>query len=84
MAKHNRIVRVDSDGDGNSTVVTMDDGSVLKEVVSAEISLRANSVNEIELLVTGTPVHVEGYIHLVNVSCPLCDHVSAHHCEGKS
>jgi hypothetical protein len=72
-------VRIQSDGTGETTVITSANGDPIKDVYSAEINLTANEVNTVVLTMRGPVIDAHAEIEEVTFHCPRCGQVS-HQC----
>jgi hypothetical protein len=75
-------IRIQSDGLGKDTIVTLPDGTQLHPK-SAIIWLDAAEANRVDMsfIYTGTDIHAD--IENVTMICPLCGHSHSHLCQGK-
>lgn len=78
-----RIIRIDSDGIPNNTVVSTDDGREIEGVTSVSWYLSVGSVAEISISVYGTAAHIKGHLDDVELTCPICLRNVEHKCKDK-
>jgi hypothetical protein len=74
-----REVRIQSDGTGKNTVVTLEDGKQLYPT-SAVIYLESREANQVELTFHGEELDVHAEVSETKMMCPLCSHEATHYC----
>jgi hypothetical protein len=74
-----RQVRIQSDGHGGSTTVTLEDGTQIP-AASAVIWLDAGEINRAEVTFLGPGLDVHAELKETIMKCPVCDHESTHYC----
>lgn len=75
-------IRIQSDGTGPSTVVTLDDGTPVDGVKSATIWLDHGSVNTVTLEIL-LPAHdVHAVVTGITFVCRCCGESVGHECKG--
>lgn len=78
----NRIVRVDSDGTPQETFVTLDNGTLLKDVAAIRIDMQHDTVPQIELVIMkDCAMHVLGELKVVTFVCFCCGEELEHTCD---
>lgn len=85
MGKHlggGRNLRLQSDGTGHTTVITLEDGTVIEGVSSAVVWLDAGEINRVELTFQNVKVDVHAELDEVTLACPFCSETARHDCPG--
>ena len=79
-----RQIRVQSDGMGRDTRVTLPDGEQLTPV-EADIFIQWNEPNKVNLTFIASKIDVHADHNETTVICPLCQGKSTHYCpEGRT
>lgn len=81
-----RIVKIDSDGRPNTTVISTDDGKELDNVQHVNWSLGvADGISRVTLDIVGTGMHSsEGILDGTTFICQLCGHREEHICDSSA
>lgn len=74
-----RQVRIQSDGHGDSTVVTLEDGTKIP-AASAIVWLAAGEQNRVEVTFNGPGLDVHAELSETTMECPICGHGNTHYC----
>lgn len=77
-----RQVTIHSDGfGGKNTVILDEDGNVIDGVISAEIKIEAQKVNEVSLEMQAVALTTGGSVTEVTFRCPVCFERFQHQCD---
>lgn len=76
-----KSIRIQSDGNGNTTVVTDGNGNVIPNIYSAEVTLATNQNNLVTLVAIGATTDIHADLHGIEFKCPCCEAVINHRCE---
>lgn len=72
-------VRIQSDGDGFNTTVTLDDGTEIK-AYGATIWLESRELNRAEVTFLGPSLDVHAELAETTMKCPICSNQQTHYC----
>lgn len=78
-----RTVRIQSDGHGKTTTITLADGTEIK-AYAAVIWLDAMEQNRAEVTFLGPSLDVHAELTETHMICPICSHKSIHYCPESS
>jgi len=74
-----RQVRLQSDGHGNNTTVTLEDGTEVP-AAAAVVWLAAGERNRAEVTFLGPGLDVHAELAETIMKCPVCHHEATHYC----
>lgn len=77
-----RQIRIQSDGTGNSTTITLPDGTELKPS-SATIWLEGREMNRVELEFVGPALDIHAEHSETDMTCPICSTKQTHYCRSE-
>lgn len=80
MPEWQKNIRIQSDGTGPDTVITLSDGTELKGVRRATIHVGAKEVTTVELEIVMPVVDVHADTEVIDFVCPICKGAQAHRC----
>lgn len=76
-----RILKIDSDGMPQNTVVSLEDGTELKNVVYVNWSIRAGEHPSMDIEIIGGAIHTAGRLECTHFICQVCNATIEHQCE---
>lgn len=77
-----RIIKIDSDGTPNHTVISTEDGRELEGVLTANWRLNcSDGIAFVDLEMRGQAVHTQGQLVTVEFICQVCGHREDHRCD---
>lgn len=78
---HKHQVRIQSDGTGKSTVITLSDGTVIPGVTGLWVSIDPNEVNRVDLTVSMPHLDVHAHPSEITFECIFCKESLTHECK---
>lgn len=75
-------IRIQSDGTGSSTKITLPDGTELAPA-SATIWLEARESNRVELEFVGPALDIHAELSETDMTCPVCSTKQTHYCRSE-
>ena len=77
-----RQIRIQSDGSGGTTKVTLPDGTELS-AHSATVWVEAGEFNRVELEFIGPALDIHAELSETDMTCPICSTRQTHHCRSE-
>lgn len=80
MINKTRVIKINSDGLPQSTIVSLEDGTEIAGVTAIYWRMDTHSKPEVELTIVGPASYLEGKLVSVEFKCPCCDMILNHTC----